>query len=157
MIKHLILFGTVIATLVASDRYIKIDNKSNYIIKSSTSWIMTEDTETNLVWHNPSQSSDGVKKLGWSDALAYCSSLVVGGKTSWRVPNRNEILTLVDYTKSAPAIDRDYITDIGSFGFIWTSTTYNEKYAYYVSPSDGLLHYADKESGNYATLCVWSE
>jgi len=56
------------------------------------------DETTGLTWE---QQDTGA--LTWSAAMTRCASLGPG----WRLPSLNELQTIVDDTKSAPAIDRD--------------------------------------------------
>ena len=56
------------------------------------------DPSTNLLWQKESASVET-----WKDALAYCKNLVYAGYSDWRLPNKNELVTLVDYSKADPA------------------------------------------------------
>ena len=56
------------------------------------------DPSTNLLWQKGS-----VPANSWKDALAYCQNLEYAGYSDWRLPNKNELLTLVDYSKAEPA------------------------------------------------------
>ena len=56
------------------------------------------DPSTNLFWQKEPTSVES-----WKDALAYCSNLEYAGFSDWRLPNKNELVTLVDYSKSNPA------------------------------------------------------
>jgi hypothetical protein len=58
------------------------------------------DKVTHLEWQ---QFSDD-KLRTWSDAVAYCTGLMLGGD-GWRLPSRIELLSLVDFTAASPAID----------------------------------------------------
>lgn len=40
----------------------------------------------------------------WNEAGAYCAQLTLDG-TGWRLPTKDELLSIVDMTVSAPAID----------------------------------------------------
>jgi hypothetical protein len=42
----------------------------------------------------------------WTDAMSYCAGLLLDGKSDWRLPSRIELLSIVDYTQTGPAIDR---------------------------------------------------
>jgi hypothetical protein len=55
-------------------------------------------------------------------ALQYCSELDLLG-TGWRLPARWELLTIVDSSRSDPAIDNKLFTDVPSEEF-WTDTPY---------------------------------
>ena len=87
------------------------------------------DELTKLEW-----SYDYQTDLTWKQALAYCESLSYGGYLDWRLPNKNELISLVDFSKTDPASDFPnldivpYIHDIhhdmpNHDDFFWTSTT----------------------------------
>jgi hypothetical protein len=76
------------------------------------------DTQTGLDW----QDNGGIIKSGnWEEALNYCENLTLGNYNNWRLPNINELLSIVDNTKSNPAID-ELFTSI-NIGFYLSSTT----------------------------------
>jgi hypothetical protein len=59
----------------------------------------------------------------WQDALSQCESLSLAGHEDWRLPNRNELQTLVDYSRNMPAyIDTTDFSGIMS-SYYWSSTT----------------------------------
>ena len=76
------------------------------------------DTITGLVWQRDGWGtragcSGGADGLGsgnltcsWSEAQSYCASLTLGGVSGWRLPGRNELSTLVDFTETNPCIDQ---------------------------------------------------
>ena len=61
------------------------------------------DTQTGLLWQQVSSSST----MFWADAQTYCGS-------GWRVPSMKEIQTLVDETKTGPAIDTTAFPDVSA-------------------------------------------
>ncbi len=93
------------------------------------------DTSTGLVWQ---QATAG--PFNWEEALTYCEALSLGGYDDWRLPNRNELQYLVDYSRYSPAIDTNAFPDTQSSGY-WSSTTYAfyPEYAWNVSFGDGLV------------------
>lgn len=66
-------------------------NPGKYINKLSGS---VYDYSTGLVWQSQTTPS-----LSWDSAISYCNTLVQDG-LEWRLPNKNELLSLVDYSKS---------------------------------------------------------
>ena len=40
----------------------------------------------------------------WEQAKAYCPTLTLAGHSDWRLPTRIELVSLVDFGRSAPAI-----------------------------------------------------
>ena len=86
------------------------------------------DTDTGLLWQQTTGGS-----MAWEAALTYCESLTLAGHTDWRLPNRKELRSIVDYTKYSPAIDTAYFPDTLSSDY-WSSTTYADysDYVWYV-------------------------
>lgn len=77
------------------------------------------DTLTGLQWqYHDADIADYVDF--WKDALFYCENLVYAGHDDWRLPNKDELMTLVDFTKYAPA---SAFPDIQPVDYLLTSTT----------------------------------
>ena len=73
-------------------------------------------TRTGLVWQRADQAP-----ATWEAALAACESLVLAGASDWRLPTIKELLTIVDDTRTAPAIDTAAFT--GATGArTWSAT-----------------------------------
>ena len=51
------------------------------------------DTSTGLMWQNATASGT----YSWREALAYCENLTWAGHSDWRLPNRNELQSLINY------------------------------------------------------------
>ncbi len=87
------------------------------------------DTETGLMWQqDPSfevSGISGIDNLNWQSALDYVARLnliVFAGHSDWRLPNRNELQSLVDYSRALPALDTDFFPT-PPFSFPWWSST----------------------------------
>ena len=50
------------------------------------------DQHTGLMW----QQDTAKEQMTWEEALAYCENLSLAGYNDWRLPNRNELQSLVD-------------------------------------------------------------
>jgi hypothetical protein len=77
------------------------------------------DNYTGLIW----QAEDDAGPLAFSDALAHCASLELGGE-SWRVPSARELSTLVDEADDRWAINHELFPDTttGALGLnFWSS------------------------------------
>ena len=61
------------------------------------------DETTNLMWQKTSVSGKT-----WRDALKYCEDLKYAGYTDWRLPNKNEFATLVNYSKTGDTAKSDF-------------------------------------------------
>ena len=95
------------------------------------------DTETELMWQKA--TAPGI--YTWQQALAYAEGLLLNGHSDWRLPNRNELQTLVDYSRSGRAIDPLLVANTMSSGY-WSSTTYAHltSYAWRVDFSYGHVY-----------------
>jgi Protein of unknown function (DUF1566) len=116
------------------------------------------DNGTGLVWEkltNDGTIHDWDNVYTWPDAvLVKIAALNMvpcfANHCDWRLPNINELLTLLDYGQNSPAIDPIF-NSAGSFtkseGY-WSSTTYQRptSYALFVDFNDGgLVHGLNKE------------
>jgi len=121
------------------------------------------DNLTGLVWLKNANCN---LQMIWSNALNFAKTLFDGSTNhnngdcglgdgskagDWRLPNLNELLTLVDRAKKSPAIsDNHPFTDVRS-AFYWSSTT-NVKItstAWYVYFEAGYVNTASKGAGTY--------
>lgn len=77
------------------------------------------DVQTGLEW----QKDVSATKMTWAVASATCADLSLGGKDDWRLPEVQELLSLVDFTVTGlnPYIDA---TAFGGtpWGMYWTAT-----------------------------------
>ena len=80
------------------------------------------DNTTGLQWQDDySDNGDNIKSTKWTDAIAYCEDLTLGGHSDWRLPNNKELQSIVDYGKYHPSIDTVF-TNTASYDY-WSSTT----------------------------------
>jgi len=111
------------------------------------------DTNTGLVWQQ-----DGSTYNTWEEALSYCENLTLAGYNDWRLPNVNELQSLVDYSRHNPAIDPVFSNTVSSSypsGY-WSSTTYviGPGYAWVVSFDHGYIRVNDKRDYNSCVRAV---
>ena len=74
------------------------------------------DSATNLMWQPEASTS-----RTWTEAIEYCENLEYAGFDDWRVPNRNELATLLDHSLIAQTGLASSFPNIGGSNF-WTST-----------------------------------
>ena len=150
--------------------YTKLDAAGNDLTNGAKSWIMVRDNVTGLIWE-VKQANDGVQDYSnphdanntyaWydpdpavnggnagSDSAPNTSNFITalndanfGGYSDWRMPSRQELISIVDYSIPEPQTvvdttffpnthnsDEDYPQDSDSD--YWSSTTYaNAAYA----------------------------
>ncbi len=95
------------------------------------------DSKTGLEWQDDTNVYDT-----WQGAIDYCEALNLGRKSDWRLPNINELTSLVDDTRYKPAIDTAVFQNI-ALNYYWSSSTYdrNESYILVVDMNDGHHYY----------------
>jgi len=96
------------------------------------------DSITGLVWL---KNASCFAEQAWSNALLLANSLaspncgLSDGSTAgqWRLPNRNELQSLIDYTRVSPALPVDHpFTGVRS-NYYWASTTSMPRTSYAVT------------------------
>ena len=121
------------------------------------------DTNTGLMWQ---QDTSPGGAYTWQQALSYCENLILnnnGEWTSgtpntsgvkyddWRLPNRNELQSIVDYERYAPSINTTFFPNT-RLDFYWSSTTFSisRSYAWLFYFQNGLLCNGDKSYAFYS-------
>ena len=79
------------------------------------------DKLSSLMW----QRSDDGQKKSWSEAKDYCASLKLLGHKDWRLPSIDELVSIVDKKKFAPAIDRKAFECKNAY--YWSATEATDK------------------------------
>lgn len=92
-----------------------LPNPANYVVDSLSDSVL--DSVTKLTWQRAVVPSE----MSLAEAKAYCEGLVASGFGDWRLPSRIELVSLVDYTKTAPAIDATAFPETPGAVF-WTSS-----------------------------------
>lgn len=83
------------------------------------------DTSTGLMWEvktDDGRPRDKDNVYTWEQSLAYADTLTLSGYNDWRLPNRNELQSIVDYDRYNPSIDPIFSYTVSSY--YWSSTTY---------------------------------
>lgn len=106
------------------------------------------DNETGLMWQRDVHGST----YTWLDALSYCETLSLAGRSDWRLPTRKELHTIVDVSRHSPAIDATAFPGTPSEGF-WSSTPLGGQLAWTVYFTTGQPSWTS--TGNtYRVRCV---
>ena len=103
------------------------------------------DSATGFMWQK-----DHVLKGEWKQALNYCENLVYAGYSDWRVPNRNELLSLIDYEAYDPASDFPEIIEKNAASYyFFTSTSPRNSRVSTILSFDGKIVDIGKVESNY--------
>lgn len=107
------------------------------------------DNKTKLQWEDYTKNNAS----RWDGAIARCEALSLGGYDDWRLPNINELKSIIVDTKVAPSIDGAFVnTSTSSY---WSSTTSVDRsdYAWIAFFSNGTVGRNGKDYSNYVR-CV---
>jgi|WetSurSiteA1Bulk_404760.scaffolds.fasta_scaffold31870_1 hypothetical protein len=129
-----------------------------FIVLSNMNKEAVLDKETGLVWE---QSPSTSKKL-WMEAHYSCNMLMKGGRFGWRLPTLQELASLLDPTKSNPALPAFHPFNNVQFSspfYYWTATTSNitlneSTFIWIVSFASPVLGLADISDQEYFVWCV---
>lgn len=107
------------------------------------------DPATGLTWQRRFDPAERTFPQG----LAHCAALSLAGG-GWRLPDMKELQTLIDETRTDPAIDETIFSDTPGEGF-WASHRLVETpgFAWFVSFSSGIA-YNSPEDHPYRVRCV---
>jgi len=89
------------------------------------------DNQTGLVW---ARNTDIIEKIvPWKEAINLCKNVKIGGNTNWRLPTRDELITLLDTSQSRPPLPEGHPFTKINVGYggqggteYWTSTEYQD-------------------------------
>lgn len=107
----------------------------------------------NLCWQ---KSVKPEPATNWQDATDYCANLELGRKIDWRLPELDELKSLVIVVPPEQVtIDTAFFTDTQT-DYYWTATEYAKKanthwYVYFKTGYDGI---APDFKENYEARCV---
>jgi hypothetical protein len=110
------------------------------------------DNATGLMWQDDTSES-----MAWETAIGHCESLELGGYADWRLPNLNELTSLVDDTTCGPAISAVFQHAVDEV-FYWSATTTagDTAQAWTVYSYCGLQAGKEKTSTSHYVRCVRS-
>jgi hypothetical protein len=78
------------------------------------------DWGTSLMWEQHDENTY-IPRGYWELGLNYCEELNLAGMDDWRLPNVNELTSLVDFNRNDPSIDTAYFPATVS-DYYWSST-----------------------------------
>ncbi len=107
------------------------------------------DPRTGLLWQ---QTPDVANTYAWSAAQSYCDTLVLGGKSDWRLPGVQELLALVSVALANPAIDKSLFANATLVQY-WTALPDVAGKTFYVNFASGTVGTA-AGSSDFHVRCV---
>jgi len=111
MFKSFLLIISILITVNAT--FLRNDNDNTII-----------DTKTNLIWLD-----DSSEAITWSDAIKKCEDNEDGVLKGWRLPNYNEVYSLINIKKYNPAISSKFKSLSSTNDYFWTSTIINNGFS----------------------------
>ena len=122
-------------------------SNDNYIIDSS----VAIDKVTQLQW----QRTGGITLRDYNSSWNYCANLILNSHNDWRMPTINELVSIVDYARTAvPILNVDAFRG-GRLASYWsaTDTARASDVVWGVLFSDGFVLQLSKTESNYVR-CV---
>ncbi len=111
------------------------------------------DNATGLQWQDDYTDNSGtIKTANWADAATYCANLNLDG-SGWRLPSKHELKSLVDYSRSIPAIDPTFQNTASSNYWSFTTGASDASSAWIVGFDNGGANWGGKSDGLYVR-CV---
>ncbi len=113
------------------------------------------DGSTGLQWQDDSYVK--TMERSWIEAINYCeNTLTLGGYSDWRLPNINELLSIVNYFRNDLALVYGFQNYTSSY--YWSSTTDSFSYttddAWQVNFEDGGSSDIGKSNNDVSVRCV---
>ncbi len=71
-----------------------------FTVGTGAEFVCITDNLTGLMWDKSGDTVSGSKT--WTEALSDCNGLDLGGHTDWRLPNRKELRSLINYEEHDP-------------------------------------------------------
>ncbi len=84
------------------------------------------DNVTGLMWAkdgNGPGCNNGNQIASWEAAIDWAEGLTFAGYSDWRLPNRRELHSIVNYGRYNSAIDTTYFPNTLTIYFYWSGTT----------------------------------
>lgn len=124
----------------------------NPYLERNDSYEVVIDSEYKLMW----QDNIDVKtiKMNWTDAKKFCNNLNLGSFNDWRLPSKNELITILDTYEHNPIIST--IFKHKKVGLYWSITEWEnnpKSFAWFISFAYGQSYVYLKDS-QYYVRCV---
>ncbi len=130
----------------------KLNTGTRFVVLNAFDGEAVLDKETQLVW----QRTPFNFTLSWRDAVSYCANTISGGRRGWRLPEIDELGSLVDPSGPAggPKLPASPFTGVVSDGY-WSATPMvGTTSARYFSFITGLPGNQSKDDSGLYFWCV---
>lgn len=97
-------------------RLTRVDKDGRFTTQDD--YVAVYDAETDLTWL--AEPVGAGARYNWKAALEACAAVRMFGKSDWRAPTIQELLTIVDYDRCDPAVHTGFFK--GPYDWTWSST-----------------------------------
>lgn len=132
----------------------------SYTVRKHNNDECVKDNVTGLLWEQKTTANKD-NTYTWDDTAQHINALNAAnycGYSDWRLPTREELMSIIDYGRYNPAINSIF-TNISSDGYWSTSSSvryqgYPQGYAWYVSFNDDSFTYTSGKSSHLGVRAV---
>ena len=112
---------------------------------------LVKDTQSGLLWQDDGHVES--TEMIYSEAKGYCKNLVINSFDDWRLPNVDELESIVDRSRYKPALQRGFY--FGSSENYWSATLFagDEDRAWDINFKSGVVEH-NRHSYDYFVRCV---
>jgi hypothetical protein len=109
------------------------------------------DKNTNLIWQDNEVVQN--KKIGWKQAVKYCTDLNFAGYTNWRLPNYFELFSIGDRSRYNPSIVDTFVY-VATSNAYWSSTSSDDMASYQIGFKTGSTTWSSNNKYDGYVRCV---
>jgi hypothetical protein len=110
------------------------------------------DNVTGLMWVKDGSGAgcNNGSQTDWTNSISFCHGLTFAGHSDWRLPNVNELFSIINHSLSYPAVDTTFFPNTQP-SYYWTSTTGSggTTFAETIYLYNGQMNYDYKTSAHY--------
>jgi len=83
------------------------------------------DSITQLEWQDDyNNTTNTLQDANWTDAINYCENLLLDGRSDWRLPDYNELLSLYEFNQGRPFLSTVFQAQNSTQTNYFSSTTH---------------------------------
>ena len=135
--------------LCVSGNELAAATSSDFTTQTISGKVVVTDSKTGLMWQKEYETGKT-----WQQALKYCEDSTYAGYSDWRLPNKNELASLLDPGKSGAPYSN--FPDMPS-NYFWSSSTFvynTTENAWYVYFNYGGVSNGGKTNNGHDVRCV---